>query len=123
MFNNIIIALINFIIISIIKELGIYTTFNFNTYLLLKSIILNNRGAIYLINNILILILGLFKKSFIYNIIKIGTASYPIFKRGTRVIKGLFIIPNKKCGNLILNNIIIVEDFYINIIFKALLLK
>ena len=55
-------------------------------------------------------------------IVKAGTSSLLIISYSTRIIKSILNKKNSKV-NLILNNIVVVKGFYINIISKALLYK
>ena len=93
---------------------------NFAKYPLLASTLLNNCKAIHLINNKDLLKLGLFVKASYNKYIKAKSLSLLILKYSTKVIKralnstsGLSLI------NLVLNNIIVIKGFYINIILKA----
>jgi len=97
---------------------------NFAKYPLLASTLLNNYKAIYLVNNKDLLELRLFIKAFYNKYIKARSLSLLILKYSTKVIKralnstsGLSLI------NLVLNNIIVIKGFYINIILKARLHK
>jgi hypothetical protein len=60
--SSIITALINPTLLYL-ESLGVYLTIDFNAYPLSYSTILNNRAALYLINNKELLVLGSFKKS------------------------------------------------------------
>ena len=53
--------------------LRVYSTIDFNAYLLLNSTILDNRAAIYLVNSLELLILGSFYLSNRVETIKVGT--------------------------------------------------
>jgi len=93
---------------------------NFTRHLLLISILINNYRVIYLVNNKDLLEPSIFIKIIINKSIKAGLFTLLIIKRGTRVIKRalsselrLIII------NLILEDIIIIKGFYINIILEA----
>ena len=91
-------------------------------YLLLVSILLDNYRAINLVNSKDLLEPKLFVKVAINKHIKARSSSLLILGQETHVIKrvldstsGLVTI------DLILKNIVIVEDFYINIILEACL--
>ena len=53
--------------------LDVYSTIDFNTYLLLESTILDNRAAIYLVNNLDLIKPRLFIKISSINYIEVGT--------------------------------------------------
>jgi hypothetical protein len=93
---------------------------NFTKYLLLISTLINNYKVIYLINNKDLLEPSIFIKVIINKSIKAGLFTLLIIKRGIRVIKRA--LSNKLrliIIDLILEDIIIIEGFYINIILKA----
>jgi hypothetical protein len=67
---------------------------------------------------------GLFVKSKSDNTIKIGISRLDIKGRGERIIKNCLAGSNSpNIVNLRLSNIAVIEDFYINIISEALLLR
>ena len=100
--------------------IGIYAILNFTKYLLLASTLINNYKVIYLVNNKDLLEPNIFIKVIINKSIKAGLSALLIIKRGIYVIKRTL---NNKLKliiiNLILENIIIIKGFYINIILKA----
>ena len=53
--------------------LGVYSTIDFNAYLLLESTILDNRATIYLVNNLDLIKPRLFIKISSINYIEVGT--------------------------------------------------
>ena len=65
---------------------------------------------------------GTFIKERPKRIVKAGTLSLLIISYSTYMIKSILNRKNSKV-NLILNNIVVVKGFYINIISKALLYK
>ncbi len=65
---------------------------------------------------------GMFIKERPRYIVKAGTSSLLIISYSTRIIKSILNGKNNKV-NLILNNIVVIKGFYINIISKALLYK
>jgi hypothetical protein len=84
------------------------------------SILIDNYRVIYLVNSKDLLELSIFIKVTINKSIKAGLFTLLIIRRGTRVIKRA--LSNKSrliIINLILEDIIIIEGFYINIILKA----
>ena len=76
----------------------------------------------YIINNIYIFNKGIFIKGNLEYIIKTRTLSLLIINHNTYIIKSILNKKNNKV-NLILNNVIIIKGFHVNIIFKALLYK
>jgi hypothetical protein len=93
---------------------------DFAKYPLSASTLLNNYKAIYLINNKDLLELGSFIKASYNKCIEAGSSSFPILRRGIRVIKkALNSTSSLSSANLVLNDIIIIKGFYINIILKA----
>jgi hypothetical protein len=65
---------------------------------------------------------GTFVKECPGHIIKAGTSSLLIISYSTHIIKSILNGKNSKV-NLVLNNVIVIEGFHVNIIFKALLYK
>ena len=97
---------------------------NFAKHPLLASTLLNNYKAIYLINNKDLLKPGSFIKASYNKCIKAGSSSFLILRRGIKVIKKtLNGTSSFSLANLVLNNIIVIKGFYINIILKARLHK
>ena len=97
---------------------------NFAKYPLLASTLLNNCKAIHLIHNKDLLKLGLFVKASYNKYIKAKSLSLLILKYSIKVIKKTLNSTNSfSLANLVLNNIIIIKGFYINIILKARLYK
>jgi len=97
---------------------------DFAKYPLSASTLLDNYKAIHLINNKDLLKPGLFVKASYNKYIEAGSSSFPILGRGTRVIKKtLNSTSSFSSANLVLNNIIVIKGFYINIILKARLHK
>jgi len=93
---------------------------DFAKYPLLASILLDNCKAIYLVNNKYLLKLKLFVKAFYNKCIKARSSSLLILEYSIKVIKSaLNSTSSFSLANLILNNIIIIKGFYINIILKA----
>jgi len=93
---------------------------DFTRYPLSASTLLNNYKAIYLINNKDLLKPGLFVKASYNKYIEAGSSSLLILKRSIKVIKKtLNGTSSFSLANLVLNNIIVIKGFYINIILKA----
>jgi hypothetical protein len=102
----------------------LYITLDFAKYPLLASTLLNNYKATHLINNKYLLKLGSFIKASYNKCVEAGSSSFPILKRGTKVIKkALNGTSSLNSANLVLNNIIVIKGFYVNIILKARLYK
>jgi hypothetical protein len=93
---------------------------NFAKYLLLTNTLLNNYKLIYLINNKDLLKLKLVIKALYNKYIKAKSLSFLISKYSIKVIKRALNSTNSfSLADLVLNNIIIIKGFYINIILKA----
>ena len=97
-----------------------YIILNFARYPLLASTLLNNYNAIYLVNNKDLLKLGLFVKALYNKCVKAKSLSFLILEYSIKVIKKALNSTNSfSLEDLVLNNIIVVKGFYINIILKA----
>ena len=97
---------------------------DFAKYPLSASTLLNNCKVIYLINNKDLLEPGSFIKASYNKCVEAGSSSFSILGRGTKVIrKTLNSTSSFSSANLILNDIVIVKGFYVNIILKARLYK
>jgi len=93
---------------------------DFARYPLLASTILDNYKATHLVNNKDLLKLGLFVKASYNKYIEAGSSSLPILRHSIRVIKkALNGTSSLSSANLVLNNVIIIKGFYINIILEA----
>ena len=120
-FNTILINLI-FIIQSLSQ--GIYIILDFLRYLLSQNTLLDNYSTIYLVNNKNLINSSTFIKAKINNYVKAGITSFLIIRRGTYIIKNVINRPaGPRIKDLILYNIIVIKEFYINIISKACLIK
>lgn len=83
------------------------------------NIILDNYNIIYFINFIKYLVLDIFRKATKINIIKARISVLKVLSYKIRHFKNiLYKIYRKYIKNLILENIIIINKFYINIILK-----
>ena len=111
----------------IIGELGnsaVFSTINRFRYLLSNSTFIDNYSAFYVVNYKELLERGTFKEAQPNDVIYTRTASFPIV--GTRRYILCNILDSKKGPNiedLILEDITIVEGFYINIVLEACLTK
>ena len=93
---------------------------DFAKYPLSASTLLDNYKATHLINNKDLLKPGLFVKASYNKCIKAKSSSLLIFGYSIKVIrKALNSTSNLSLADLVLNNIIIIKGFYINIILKA----
>src|ERR1700727_3122972 len=93
---------------------------DFLRYLLSQSILLDNCSAIYLVNSKDLINSGTFIKAKINNYVKAGITSLLIIRYNTYIIKNVInrpIGPHTK--DLILYNIAVIKEFYINIISEA----
>ena len=97
---------------------------DFLRYLLLASTLLDNCGAMHLVNSKDLLELGSFVKALFNKCIEAGSSSFLILGHGIKVIKKAIngaISLNIK--DLRLFDIIVIKGFYINIVFEACLNK
>jgi hypothetical protein len=102
--------------------LRVYLILDFSWHLLLKSMLLNNYSAMYVINDVQMLDKGTFIKELLKCIIKVRSSSLLVISRNTCTIKSILNGKNSKV-NLVLRNVIVVKGFHVNIMFKALLYK
>jgi hypothetical protein len=97
---------------------------DFSRYPLFQSTLLNNYGAIYLVNSKDLINSSTFIKAKINNYVKAGITSLPIIRYSTHIIKNVINRPiGPRTKDLILYNIIVIKGFHINIISKACLAK
>jgi len=107
-----------------IERGGVYLTISFNTHPFSESTLLNNCGAIHLVNKRELLVPGTFKKAHAQDYIDAGTQSIPISGRGTRVMKNaLNGARGENTEDLTLTEVAVVEGFHVNIISEARLFK
>ena len=93
---------------------------DFAKYPLLASTLLNNCKATHLVNNKDLLKLGLFVKASYNKCIEAKSLSFLILRYNTKVIKkALNSTSSLSLVNLVLNNVIVIKGFYINIILEA----
>jgi hypothetical protein len=93
---------------------------DFAKYPLSASILLDNYKAIYLVNSKDLLKPGLFVKASYNKCVKAGSLSLLILGYSIKVIRrALNNISSLSLANLVLNDIIVIKDFYINIILEA----
>jgi hypothetical protein len=97
---------------------------NFTKHLLLISTLINNYRVIYLVNNKDLLEPSIFIKATINKSIKAGLSALLIIKRSIYVIKRALSSELRPITiDLILEDVMVIEGFYINIILEAQLLK
>jgi hypothetical protein len=104
-------------------SIKIYATLDFLKHLLLESTLFDNYSAMYLVNNKERLDKGSFVKLLVELVVEARTFVLLITRHGTRTFKGLFNKRDGKRVNLVFRNIIIIKDFYINIVLEALFFK
>jgi hypothetical protein len=93
---------------------------DFARYLLLASTLLDNCKAMHLVNNKNLLKPGLFIKASYNKYIEAGSLSLLILGYSIRVIKkALNSTSSFSLADLVLNNVIVIKGFYVNIILEA----
>jgi hypothetical protein len=93
-------------------------------YLLANSTLINNYGIIYLVNDKNLLVLGSFIQAQNKESVKASIISFLIFKKSKQVITNILNIKQKKNKRTFtLKNIVVIKEFYINIVLKACLQK
>ena len=105
-----------------IPGIGVYSILDFSRYPLSESILLDNYGAMYIVNDIRLLDKGLFVPEYPGYIVKAGSSSLPILGRDTRIIKSI-LNGKKDKVDLVLNNVTVIEGFHVNIVSETLLYK
>lgn len=105
------------------QSLGIYTTMDFNAHPLSKSTILDNGGALHLVNSMELLEPGSYTKAVGVKCVEAGTQAFPIQGTGTRVIKNSVNgARGPRTEDLVLRDVAVVEGFHVNIISEARLM-
>jgi len=103
---------------------GMYATLDFSAHPFSDSTLLDNCGAVHLVNSRDLLVQGSFRKSGASDYVEAGTQSIPIIGRGSRVIKNCLAGENgPNTQDLVLSNVAVVTGFHVNIVSEALLLK
>ena len=103
---------------------GIYATLNFARHPLSDSTLLDNCGAMHLVNSKDLLEPGTFRPARPDEVVECGSSALPILGFGKRTIKDIFNGPNGAgTEDLVLNNVAVVEGFHVNIVSEARLLK
>ena len=95
---------------------------SYSRYLLYLSTILDNKVAIYIVNNTNLLVSRLLRKAIDYKRINASTQALLVNRIRTQVIKNLLTSLNSlNTIDLKLTNVRVVKRFYLNIISKACL--
>jgi hypothetical protein len=103
---------------------GVYATLNSNKHPLSSSTLLDNCGAMHLVNSKELLEPGTFRKARPDEVVECGSSALPILGFGKRVIKGAFDGPRGAgTEDLELSDVAVVEGFHVNIVSEARLLK
>ncbi|KAG5951281.1 hypothetical protein E4U58_001212, partial [Claviceps cyperi] len=83
---------------------SVFTTTENHNHMLAHSTLFDNCGAMHVVNNEAFLEPGSFRLTF-GDYLEAGTTSFPIFGRGTRIIKNILNGKNGPCTeNLVLND-------------------
>ncbi len=105
------------------KALGVYTALSTTQHPLSQSTLLDNCGALHLVNTIDLLEPGTFQPS-TGKFVEAGTTDFPIIGYGKRVIRKILNGPRgERSEDLELSNVAVVEGFHTNIVSEALLHK
>jgi hypothetical protein len=105
-------------------SLGIYTTSDTPKHPLSESTVLDNCGAIHLVNSVRFLESGSFHPATGTDTVEAGTSTLEIIGYGTRRLKNaLHGERGKNTEDLILKNVAVVDQFHVNIVSEALLQK
>jgi hypothetical protein len=109
----------------ILESSGIYATgIDFSRHPLSASTLLDNCGAMHLVNDKSLLEPGSFKPAGPHEFVECGSSSLPITGRGKRVIKSILnAAQGPRTEDLELNDVAVVEGFHVNIVSEARLLK
>jgi hypothetical protein len=100
----------------------VYAARLFSKYPLALSILLNNCGLLYLINNKHLLMPGSFRPAY-DKYVKAGTILFPIKGYKTRIIKNIIKNMNSSTFNFILYDVAVVNNFHCNIMSENRLAK
>ncbi|KAK3897366.1 hypothetical protein C8A05DRAFT_39082 [Staphylotrichum tortipilum] len=105
------------------ESLGVFTTFNCSVHQLSQSILLDNCGALHVVNDKSCLLPGTFVEAEEGDRAEAGTTDFPILGRGTWLLKNVLRGPDgPNTADLELTNVAVVENFHVNIISEARLL-
>jgi len=118
-------AVINAHMMEAITEVaGQFSTTGFTRHPLSDSTLVDNCGAMHLVNRKSLLVEGSFRRAEAGDHVQAGTSSFPISGYGKRVIsKVLASSKGTDSEDLVLNNVAVVEGFHVNIVSEALITK
>ncbi|KAJ4401523.1 hypothetical protein N0V91_007827, partial [Didymella pomorum] len=104
----------------VITKPGVYNLMDFNAHPLSESTILDNGAATHLVNSSDRLVPGTFRTADPSDTVEAGTQAFPIAGRGARLFKNAL---HGKRGpyteDLLLQDVVVVEGFHVNIISEA----
>ncbi|KAG6310524.1 hypothetical protein E4U44_005418 [Claviceps purpurea] len=101
----------------------VFTATENHSHMLANSTLFDNCGAMHVVNNEALLEPGSFKLTF-GDCLKAGTTSFPIYGRGTRIIKNILNGNNGPCTeDLVLNDVAVVRGFHVNIVSESKLIE
>jgi hypothetical protein len=94
---------------------GVYAARSFSKYFLALSTFLNNCGLLYLVNDEHLLMPGSFRPAY-DKYVNAGIILFPVRGHGTRIIKNVIKNLDGSTFNLILHDVVVVDNFYCNIV-------
>lgn len=101
---------------------GVFATWDSTPHPLSTSTVLDNCGAIHLINSVKHLVPGSFRKATGTDTVEAGTSSLEVLGYGTRRFENvLHGAQGPSTEDLILENVAVVDKFHVNIVSEALL--
>ncbi|KAG6125035.1 hypothetical protein E4U38_007974 [Claviceps purpurea] len=101
----------------------VFTATENHSHMLANSTLFDNCGAMHVVNNEALLEPGSFKLTF-GDCLEAGTTSFPIYGRGTRIIKNILHGNKGPCTeDLILNDVAVVRGFHVNIVSESKLVE
>ena len=105
--------------------MGVYSTTGLSTrHPLADSTLVDNCGAMHLVNAKELLVPGSIVKAKHNDVVQSGTSWLPVTGRGKRIIQNVLAGPNgPRTAPLTLNNVALIEGFHTNIVSEALLLN
>jgi hypothetical protein len=122
--KRVIIVLINLTLLLNKVGNGIYITFSFLKHLFLESILLDNCRVLYLVNIKEIFNLGTFVNVGLIDVIKAGTINFLVSEHKLYIIEKIFTeISKENIIDLLLENVVVIKGFYINIVLESCLRK
>ncbi|KAG6177118.1 hypothetical protein E4U10_000312 [Claviceps purpurea] len=101
----------------------VFTATENHSHMLANSTLFDNCGAMHVVYNEALLEPGSFKLTF-GDCLEAGTTSFPIYGRGTRIIKNILHGNKGPCTeDLILNDVAVVRGFHVNIVSESKLVE